>query len=85
MGPRIHAWLEVFAAVVILMLFLGLAWQLVDMTIGYSAAGRTTPTIERAIAPWWWIATAIMALCVPVQLYVLMEQLDAAMRKSRDK
>jgi TRAP-type C4-dicarboxylate transport system permease small subunit len=81
MGQRGHAWLEVFAALLTLLFFLALAWQLVEMTIGYSAAGRTTPTIEIAITPWWWIATSIMALCVPVQLYVFIYSLVAALRR----
>ena len=32
------------------------------------------------LAPWWWITTGIMALCVPVQTWVLLSRLDDAIR-----
>ena len=70
-GPRLSSWLEVFAAALTLVFFVLLAWQFVNMTAVFDAAGRSTPTIELPIAPWWWVATVIMGLCVPVQAYVL--------------
>jgi len=77
-NARLNAWLEAFAALVTLGFFSIIAWQFIDMTFGFAQAGRTTATIEIPIATWWWIATAIMVLCVPVQLYVFAAWLGAA-------
>lgn len=69
-GPRANAAFELFAALVTLAFFGVLVWQFVELTAKYGAAGRTTRTIDIALAPWWWGTTAIMALCLPVQVYV---------------
>lgn len=76
-GARINAVLEAFAAAVTLAFFAILAWQFVNLTIQYGDGGRTTLTIDIPLAPWWWITTAIMAICVPVQAYVLWSWLRA--------
>ena len=69
-GPRANAAFELFAALVTLMFFAVLVWQFIELTAKYQSAGRTTRTIDIALAPWWWGTTAIMALCIPVQIYV---------------
>lgn len=69
-GPRFNATLEAFAAIVTLAFFAILSWQLILLTIKYGSGGRTTRTIGLALAPWWWITSAIMLICVPVQAYV---------------
>ncbi|MSU90916.1 TRAP transporter small permease subunit [Rhodobacteraceae bacterium 2CG4] len=69
-GPRGSMALEAFAGLLTLAFFAVLAWQFVALTSNYAEAGRTTRTVEIPLAIWWWIATAIMALCVPVQAYV---------------
>jgi TRAP-type C4-dicarboxylate transport system permease small subunit len=77
-GGRLNAWLEAFAAFVVLVFFAILAWQFVKLTGKYADAGRTTRTIGIPLAPWWWVTTAIMATCVPVQFYVFLSWLRAA-------
>lgn len=77
-GPRFNAYLEAFAAIVTLAFFAVLAWQLILLTQKYGAGGRTTRTIGMALAPWWWITTAIMLTCVPVQAYVAWAWIRAA-------
>ena len=39
-----------------------LTWQFVLYAAELGRNGRTTLTLEMPIAPWWWLATAIMAL-----------------------
>ncbi len=77
-GQRLNAVLETFAALVTLVFFAILAWQFVNLTIQYGAGGRTSRTIDIPLAPWWWITTAIMAICVPVQAFVFWSWLKAA-------
>ena len=78
-GGRLNAWLEAFAAFVVLAFFAILAWQFVKLTGKYADAGRTTRTIGIPLAPWWWVTTVIMAACVPVQVYVFLSWLRAAL------
>ena len=77
-GPRLNAALEAFAALVTLIFFVVLAWQFIKLTQQYGAGGRTTRTIAIPLAPWWWVTTAIMAACVPVQAYVTYAWMRAA-------
>ena len=77
-GARLNACLEAFAALVTLLFFAALAWQLVLLTQQYGAGGRTTRTIGIALAPWWWISSAIVLACVPVQAYVAWAWVRAA-------
>ncbi len=77
-GPRAQMWIEVFAALVTLAFFCVLVWQFWILTGNYASAGRSTRTIEMSLAPWWIVTTAIMTLCVPVQVYVVWSWLRAA-------
>ena len=81
-GGRLNAWLETFSAFVVLVFFSILAWQFVKLTGKYADAGRTTRTIGIPLAPCWWVTTAIMATCVPVQLYSFISWLRAALSGS---
>ncbi|MEM9108092.1 MAG: TRAP transporter small permease subunit, partial [Pseudomonadota bacterium] len=67
---RVNASLEFFASVVTLAFFGVLVWQFIDLSANYTEAGRTTRTIDIPLGPFWWITTAIMAICIPVQVYV---------------
>lgn len=78
-GPRVNAWLEALAALITLLFFSVLAWQLVLLTMQYGSGGRTTRTIGIPLAPFWWITTAIMITCVPVQCYVTWQWFKAAL------
>ncbi|MFY9210537.1 MAG: TRAP transporter small permease subunit [Aestuariivita sp.] len=69
-GARVNAFFEFLAALVTLVFFAILVWQFFELTAKYASAGRTTRTIDVPLAPWWWGTTAIMALCLPVQVYV---------------
>ena len=74
---RLNASLELFASLVTLAFFGVLVWQFIELSANYTAAGRTTRTIHIPLGPFWWITTAIMAICVPVQLYVVWSWLKA--------
>ena len=70
-GPRAESWLELFGAAAVLTFFSLLAWQFVVLTLDLQANNRTTGTVEFPVAGWWWITTAIMAICIPVQGWVV--------------
>ncbi len=74
-GDGAARWAEVAAAVAVLIFFLLLGTQFVQMTLDFHSAGRTTATIEIPTALFWMIATSILWLCVPIQLLVVLLRL----------
>ena len=79
LGPGPTRWLEVFGATLTLAFFSMLAWRFVFMTADYQVNYRVTETIEMPVAPWWWLTTAIMVLCVPIQVWVIGDRLIGAL------
>ena len=69
--PGLRPWFEVLQSLLTLVVFAAIAVQFVLMTWDLQVAHRVTTTIEMPVAPWWWIATAIMAISVPVQMGVV--------------
>ena len=70
-GRRGGYWLEVFGALLTLLFFSMIAWQMVVHTGQARSSGDTTMTVEAITWPWWVVATAIVILCVPVQIAVV--------------
>lgn len=77
-GPRLHAALEAFGAILTFAFFAILTWQFIRLTGQFETGGRTTRTIGLPLAPWWYVTTAIMAICVPVQAFVAWSWMRAA-------
>lgn len=77
-GRKGAAWPELFGSTATLLFFCLLVWQFINYTADLGANGRTTGTLELILAPWWWIATAVMALTVPVQAMIVAERAIAA-------
>ena len=85
LGPAAHRWLDIFGSLMTLAFFTMLAWQFVVITADYQVNTRVTETIELPIAPWWWVTTTIMLLCVPIQLWVMVDRFLSAVRgKTRE-
>jgi TRAP-type C4-dicarboxylate transport system permease small subunit len=85
LGPAAHRWLDAFGSLMTLAFFSMLAWQFVVITVDYQVNTRVTETIEMPIAPWWWVTTVIMLLCVPVQVWVFVDRcLNAIRGKTRE-
>lgn len=82
-GPRMNAALELFGALVTFTFFALLVWQFVLLAGQYASGGRTTRTIGLSLAPWFYVTVAIMAICVPVQLFVAWSWLGALVHGRR--
>ncbi len=81
-GPLRALWLEGFGNFMTLLVFMLLAWQFFRFTLfDVTLTGLATPVLEIPQAPWWWVVTAIIVICVPIQLMVLIESLIRAVRK----
>lgn len=78
LGPRLHSWLDVIGASFMLLFFALAAWQFTLFTIDYTAAGRTTSTLEWPVAPVWTLVSLIMYAAVGVQVWVFGQTLKAA-------
>jgi TRAP-type C4-dicarboxylate transport system permease small subunit len=72
LGARATAWLEAFASLVTWAFFILLAWQIVRYAIELRQLGQTTWVVQIPIAPWWVVVSAFLAVCVAVQLGVVM-------------
>ena len=77
------AWVEVFGSLATLSFFSVLGWQFIELVKDQFNSGRVTGTIEMPTGPWWSVTTAIMLLCIPVQLYVVAVRLTSAVTGRR--
>jgi TRAP-type C4-dicarboxylate transport system permease small subunit len=74
LAPGLKPWLEVLQATLTLVVFAAIAVQFVLMTWDLQVGHRVTSTIEMPVAPWWWIATIVMGISVPVQAGVVVQR-----------
>lgn len=70
LGATASRILNLFGSLLTLIVFLAIAWRFVGMTQELQAGGSVTPTVLVSVAPTWWMATILMWLSVPVQLWV---------------
>ncbi len=58
-----------------------LAWHFFRFTLyDVTLTGLATHVLEIPQAPWWWVVTTIVLICVPIQLVVLVETVVRAVR-----
>lgn len=67
--------LGVFASLVTLAFTCILGWQFILYCLEIHEAGETTWLLGISITPWWMTVTALLLLCIPVQLIVLLVDL----------
>ena len=67
-GPATTRWLDVFGAALLLLFVILVGWQLVLYTLELFRSNRTTWQLLVPVTPTWAAATAIVLLCVPIQL-----------------
>lgn len=75
LGARFYNWIETFGSLATLVFFTVIVWKFAELSADLQGSGRTTQTVEIPMAPWWWTATALMAVCLPVQGYVFFRNL----------
>ncbi|HEX9904744.1 MAG TPA: TRAP transporter small permease subunit [Propylenella sp.] len=82
LGVRASLWLEVWGQSLTLLIFLLLAWQFFRFTLyDVTYTGLATVVLQIPQAPWWWVTTIIIWLCVPLQAVVVFETVIRAIRK----
>lgn len=83
-GPRGRAWLEFFSALVTMVFFTVLLWELFKFTEELFESGETTWILGLPVAPWWTAATAFMFICLPIQSAVLVSVFNTALAGGDD-
>jgi TRAP-type C4-dicarboxylate transport system permease small subunit len=80
LGPRSSLWLEVFGALCTIAFFMLLAWKILLYSVDITRSGLATIVLQLPQAPWWWLVTVVIALCIPVQAIILVKKLISAVR-----
>ncbi len=71
LGARAARWLDLFGSILLLVFLVLIGWQVAVYTGELMETGRTTWILEIEVTPYWIVTTAIIWLCVPVQLITI--------------
>ena len=61
--------------------FVLITWQFFDLGIDLTVNNRVTPTQKIPVAFWWWIATGMLILCLPVQTWMIYKAIISFQRR----
>ena len=78
-SPSVCRWLDVFGAALLLIFVALVGWQLVVYTLDLARSNRTTWQLLVPVTPTWTVATAIVLLCIPIQLAAFATDLARAL------
>jgi TRAP-type C4-dicarboxylate transport system permease small subunit len=76
LGEKIKVWLDALGQLVTLLLFVLVVWQLTIFSIEVS--NQHTLILQVPIAPFWWLTSGLIALCLPAQLLVTLSTIHQA-------
>ena len=85
LGARTAAWLRAGGSVLFLLLLIFLAWRVAIYAVQATERGQVTVILQWHTSPFLWAITALVALCVPVQLVVALTSVGEAMRQRADR
>ena len=68
LGKRANEIFEAFGALITMIIFGLMAWQLWIYTNELAASNQTTWLVLLPISPWWRVGTILIALCFPIQM-----------------
>lgn len=75
---------ESFGNLVTLLIFGLTSWQLWLYAGQVAADGETTWVLGWPLAPWWYIASVLIGICVPVQGFVFWQTITSALQGSEE-
>jgi len=79
LGRRVFSILEAFGSMVALIIFCAFTWHLWRYAGKVAASHETTLVVSWAIAPWYRVATVLLAMCIPVQVFIFYNQIKLAL------
>jgi hypothetical protein len=71
---RLREALELLGHVLLLAVFTLIFWQLAIFTADVYRSGQTTWLMHIPVWPLWAITTLLLAVCIPVQLFIVWQQ-----------
>ncbi len=83
LGPATVAAVEAIGGVMILAMMGLLLWKFRDYAVRLELRNEITLVTGIPVAPFWWVVTGLLALCVMVQAIVATNQIGAAIRMAR--
>ena len=78
LGRRTALWLETLGAIATLAFLALLVWRFGVFAHDEAVHGRFTLTLGMPTAPWWWMVTALLAICTAVQSLVVVVRVNRA-------
>lgn len=78
-GPRLSEWLKCLGALMLLILYIFLAWQVGVYADDLESRGATTVFLEWKQAPFMWGVTALLIIAATAQLIVVLTSVRAAL------
>lgn len=81
LGPEWRRGLELFGGLATMFFFVLITWQFFDLGIDLTVNNRVTPTQKIPVAFWWWIATGMLILCLPVQTWMIYKAIISFQRR----
>lgn len=83
LGGHANALLEAFGALITALIFGLLTWQLWVYADELSAAKESTWLTHWPVAPWWRVATVLIALCCAIQFVLFLISLRSAFTRKK--
>lgn len=80
LGARTAAWLRAGGSILLLLLLILVAWRVAIYAEQATERGQVTVILQWKTWPFLWTITALVALCVPVQLVMTITLVGEAMR-----
>jgi tripartite ATP-independent transporter DctM subunit len=84
-GPRWQAVMAVIGGALVLLLMMLLTWRFGAYAQRLMLRDDATMIIGIPTAPFWWGVTGMLALCVPIQIIVLLNLLQTAWQRLQDQ
>ncbi len=78
-GPRAASWLDAAGALAMLAFVTAIGCEMVGYVAELARSGRTTWLLRIPVTPYWAIATAIVLVCIPVQLLAFVADVGRAL------
>lgn len=81
----VRGWLAAAGAILLLLFFLLLAWRVGVHAVHAGARGEASGYLYLPLAPFYWVVTGLLLICLPVQVVVTLARIQDALATSNRK
>ncbi len=82
LGARASAIFDAFGAIATTVMFALMTWQVAIYAADVTSTGETTFLLRIPVGPVWWIATILLAACIPMQAIVSLSEIVRAITRA---